>query len=76
MHAQPPPPTQPVTHSLNDTSSNSFSNKALQLRQPSAHPHLAPVRLCRVEFQNKFYAGDGRKFLPFCYARLFAADED
>lgn len=30
----------------------------------------------RVEFQNKFYAGDGRKFKPFAYSIILNPKED
>jgi len=31
---------------------------------------------CRVEFQNKFYVGDGYQFLPFHYKRILAEEQD
>ena len=34
------------------------------------------VLRCRVEFQNKFYMGDGYKFIAFSYEHLFSEEGD
>ena len=53
-----------------------FLNIGVLMVMENLSSFLHALRLQWVEFQNKFYHGDGHKFAPFSYAKLVLLEDD